>query len=120
VWSSRQVQDTGFSTRQQGFESPWGYLASKKHSHPANVVPYVLRGQNKRYVGITNNLPRRIAEHQSGRTKAGQIIGRFIVLHVEQFPDYRSARNREKFFKSGRGREFLNVLDPGTGPASGG
>ena len=23
--SSRQVQDTGFSTRQQGFESPWGY-----------------------------------------------------------------------------------------------
>ena len=26
--SSRQVQDTGFSTRQQGFESPWGYLLS--------------------------------------------------------------------------------------------
>ena len=24
--SSRQVQDIGFSTRQQGFESPWGYL----------------------------------------------------------------------------------------------
>jgi hypothetical protein len=24
--SSRPVQDTGFSTRRQGFKSPWGYF----------------------------------------------------------------------------------------------
>jgi len=56
-------------------------LTSKKHSHPVNVVVYVLQGQNKRYVGITNNLPRRIAEHESGRTKAGQTIGPFVLLY---------------------------------------
>jgi len=95
-------------------------LASKKDSHPVNVVVYVLQGQNKRYVGITNNLPRRIAEHKSAHRKGRQTIGRFVLLHVEQFPDYRSARDREKFFKSGQGRELLNLLDPGTGPASGG
>jgi predicted GIY-YIG superfamily endonuclease len=61
-----------------------------------------------------------MAEHKSGHTKAGQTIGPFVLLHLEQFPDYRSARNREKFLKSGQGREFLNLLEPGTGPASGG
>ena len=84
------------------------------------VTVYVLQGKNKRYVGITNNLNRRVAEHRSGNTKSSQIIGRFKILHTEAFPDHRSARKREKFLKSGQGREFLNTLYPATGPASGG
>jgi len=84
------------------------------------VIVYVLQGAKKRYVGITNNLGRRLAEHRSGRTKSAQVIGWFKLLHTEEFPDYSSARKREKFLKSGQGREFLKQLYPGTGSAYGG
>jgi len=84
------------------------------------VTVYVLQGRNKRYVGITNNLDRRLAEHRSGNTKGGQIIGQFRLLHAEELPDYTSARKREKFFKSGQGREFLSSLYPATVSASSG
>jgi putative endonuclease len=84
------------------------------------VTVYVLQGETKRYVGITNNLSRRLAEHRSGHTKSAQVIGPFKLLHTEEFPDHISARKREKFLKSGQGREFLNSLFPATGPASGG
>jgi putative endonuclease len=84
------------------------------------VTVYVLEGKQKRYVGITNNLARRLTEHSSGRTKAGQVIGNFKLLHTEQCPDYKSAREREKFLKSGQGREFLSRLYQPTGSASGG
>jgi predicted GIY-YIG superfamily endonuclease len=84
------------------------------------IAVYVLQGKNKRYVGITNDLARRLAEHRSGSTKGGQIIGQFRLLHTEEFPDHASAREREKFLKSGEGREFLSGLYPAPGPASGG
>ncbi len=85
------------------------------------VTVYVLKGENgKRYVGITNDLARRIEEHRSGRSKGSQIIGAFILLHTEEFPDYPSARTREKFLKSGQGRTWLNQLEDRTRPAGGG
>ena len=84
------------------------------------VTVYVLQGKNKRYVGITNDLDRRLAEHRSGSTKGGQVIGQFRLLHTEEFPDHASARKREKFLKSGQGRDLLSSLYPATGPASGG
>jgi predicted GIY-YIG superfamily endonuclease len=58
------------------------------------IVVYVLEGANKRYVGITNNLKRRLSEHKSGHTKGSQIIGQFKLLHTEEFADYPSARQR--------------------------
>ncbi len=84
------------------------------------VTVYVLQGRKRRYVGITNDLARRLAEHRSGRTKGGQVIGEFSLLHTEEFADYTSARTREKFLKSGQGREYLKGLYPATGPACGG
>jgi len=74
------------------------------------ITVYVLQGKKKRYVGITNNLARRLAEHRSGYTKSGQIIGEFVLLYTEQYSDYISARNREKFLKSGAGREYIDCL----------
>jgi predicted GIY-YIG superfamily endonuclease len=79
-----------------------------------------LQGSGKRYIGITNDLPRRLKEHRSHRSKAGQLLGRFDVLLTETFPDYKSARVREKFLKSGQGRKWLNDLDAGSEPAGGG
>lgn len=51
------------------------------------VYVYVLEGVDtgKRYVGITNNLYRRLTEHRSKRTKGGQLLGDFTLLLVEHF-----------------------------------
>jgi putative endonuclease len=86
----------------------------------SRITVYVLQGKRRRYVGITNNLSRRLSEHRSGATRGARVIGQFRVLHTEEFDDYSSARQREKFLKSGRGREFLAFLYPATVSASGG
>jgi len=84
------------------------------------ITLYVLRGRTsaKRYVGITNDLSRRLDEHRSGSSKAGQLLGEFDVIHTESFPDHTAARTREKCLKPGKGREWLDVRDPR--PATGG
>jgi putative endonuclease len=73
------------------------------------IIVYVLESTDarKRYVGITNDLERRLKEHQSKATKGGQLLGTFIVLHVEKCVNHSEARKREKFLKSGQGREWL-------------
>jgi putative endonuclease len=72
------------------------------------VTVYVIQGAKKRYVGITNDLERRLEEHRT-RSHAGALIGDFVLIHSELFPDYAAARLREKFLKSGQGREWLNA-----------
>jgi len=86
-----------------------------------NITVYVIRSTatGKRYVGITNCLERRLAEHRSRNSKAGQLLGDFELLHTEVFQNYKEARKREKFLKSGRGRRWLDELY-GTRPADGG
>jgi predicted GIY-YIG superfamily endonuclease len=58
------------------------------------ISVYVLKGRKsgKRYVGITNDLARRLREHTTGNTKASHILGAFGLLCCEEFPDYSSAR----------------------------
>lgn len=83
------------------------------------VHVYVLQGAGgKRYVGITNNLERRLKEHYSGNTKGGQIIGEFQLIHKEEFREYAVARTREKYLKSGIGREWLDKIYPRNGLSS--
>jgi len=78
------------------------------------ITVYVLgRLQNgKRYVGITNHLQRRLQEHRQRSTKCGQLLGEFFVLHTEEEQGYPEARKREKYLKSGQGREWLMTKYP--------
>ncbi len=72
---------------------------------------YVLCGADgRRYTGITKRLQRRIREHNAGRTGADAGRGPFTLLYKEKHPDYETARLREKFLKSGEGREWLDWL----------
>jgi putative endonuclease len=85
--------------------------------HP-KITVYVLKGKNgKRYVGITNDLTRRLKEHRSYRSKGSQVLGEFVLLHAEEYASHKSARKREKFLKSGQGRKWLDEIESKSDPA---
>ena len=62
----------------------------------------------KSYVGITNDLQRRLAEHRLNASKGSQLIGEFELVLIEEYSTYSTAREREKFLKSGQGRQWLD------------
>ncbi|MBI3495238.1 GIY-YIG nuclease family protein, partial [Candidatus Berkelbacteria bacterium] len=70
---------------------------------------YVLQSEkNKRnYYGSTDNLDRRLAEHNRGHTPATRFIRPLKVVYFETFKTLSESRKRELFFKSGQGREFI-------------
>ncbi len=71
---------------------------------------YVLELDNgKKYVGQTNNLQRRIAEHRSGRSRFTRKYGIVRLLYSEKCESRSAALKREKFLKSGQGREWLKA-----------
>jgi len=76
------------------------------------IYVYVIKSQNKkfRYVGITDNIIRRIKEHNSGKNKSTAFFTPFDLVLKEEYADYIEARKREKFLKSGQGRKFLDTL----------
>ena len=74
------------------------------------ITVYVIRSlvNGKRYVGITNDLARRLEEHRCHESSAGRLLGEFELLYSEEFPDHLQARQREKALKSGQGRKWLD------------
>jgi len=78
------------------------------------ITVYVLEGASRRYVGITKDLARRLREHRT-TSHAGALIGEFRLLHIETCSDYGAARLRERFLKSGQGREWLALQYPRQG-----
>jgi len=59
------------------------------------------------YKGITNDLKRRLFEHNSGKTISTKDKGPWKMVYHEECPNRTEARKKEKFFKSGFGRELL-------------
>ena len=59
------------------------------------------------YVGLTNDIERRIKEHKRGQTQYTRKFKNIKLFYKEEFEDYKTARKREKYFKSGCGKEFL-------------
>ena len=62
------------------------------------------------YVGLTGNLKQRIVDHKRGHVKSTKNRGKFkITITEENVPDRKSARLKEKYWKSGYGKERLKV-----------
>ena len=59
------------------------------------------------YVGFSTNLEKRIIEHNSGKTKSTKGYMPWKILYFEEVSDRASARQKEKYYKSGVGKEFL-------------
>ena len=72
---------------------------------------YVIKSINRNYIyiGISDNVNRRLSEHNSGNNKTTKPYKPFGLLHTEKFTDRISARKREGWFKSGEGREFVKI-----------
>ncbi len=62
------------------------------------------------YVGLTYDLVRRIGEHQRGKETTTRAYIPFEVLLTEAFVSRQAARSREKYLKTGAGKEFLKDL----------
>lgn len=66
--------------------------------------------RNYIYVGLTNNPERRIGEHNNKYEKTTRAYAPFRKILVEEFPSRIEARVRERYLKSGVGKEYLKSL----------
>ena len=73
---------------------------------------YVLRslGNGRLYTGSTNDLARRLTEHDRGKTRSTRHTGPYELVYHEVCADRLEARRREPYLKSGKGRQFVNDL----------
>lgn len=81
---------------------------------------YILKSINfpKTYVGITNNLEKRIVEHNTGLTKFTSTYKPWRLIYSEDLQDKESARKREKYFKSCVGRKKIREIVENKAPSS--
>ncbi len=81
---------------------------------------YILKSvkYEKTYVGLTNDLNRRLYEHNSGKSIYTNKFKPWEILYTEELQDLKCARIREKYYKSAAGRrrikKILNVNCPGS------
>ena len=70
---------------------------------------YVLKSSKngRLYTGSTNKLERRLEEHSSGKSVYTRNTRPYQLVYQEELTDELEARRRERFLKSGKGREFL-------------
>jgi putative endonuclease len=66
--------------------------------------------RNYIYVGMTSNLIRRFSQHNSGYERTTKPYSPFNLLYSEECVDRPNARIREKYWKSGIGKEKLRKL----------
>jgi putative endonuclease len=78
--------------------------------YPTKCFVYVILSEStaRKYVGVTNRLRRRLAEHNAGRCKSTTSGRPWALIYREACRDHEHARQREKFLKSGVGRAWLS------------
>ena len=78
---------------------------------------YILKSRKieKHYIGYTNNLERRITEHNSGKSKFTRGYIPWDVVYFEECESQEETIKREKYYKSASGRRKLKkILSPGS------
>ncbi len=73
---------------------------------------YVLRSSTtgRRYVGSCSDLCDRLRRHNAGESAATKFGIPWMLIHEEHFSTRAEAMARERYFKTGRGRDELDQL----------
>jgi putative endonuclease len=73
---------------------------------------YAIKSKNRNYiyVGMTNNLERRLKEHNQRENKSTKAYAPFTLVYSETFDSRSDARLKEKYLKSGVGKAYLKGL----------
>jgi putative endonuclease len=62
------------------------------------------------YVGISNDVQRRIDQHNKGQNKSTKPYRPFFLFYEEHFRTRDEARIREKFLKNASGKRYLRKV----------
>ena len=65
---------------------------------------------NRTYLGSTDNLDRRIFEHNNGQNKSTRHRRPLKLIYTEEKENILEARQREKFLKTKKGRNKLRDI----------
>ncbi len=65
--------------------------------------------KNYIYIGISNNCLKKIKQHNDSK-KIIKARAPFKLIYIEKHPSRKAARIREKYFKSGYGKEIIKKL----------
>ena len=70
---------------------------------------YVLRSctHPRNYTGFTKDVELRLKQHNAGETPSTKPYRPWNILLIEEFESKIEAINREKFLKSGQGRDYI-------------
>jgi len=73
---------------------------------------YVLRSKvdGNFYVGFSNDLKKRVADHNAGKNLSTQARKPLELIFYEAFPDKLDALRRERYLKSNKGKTMLKQL----------
>jgi putative endonuclease len=73
---------------------------------------YAIRSisRNYIYVGMTNDIRRRINEHNNGENRSTKAYRPFVLIFSQEFKTRSEARKKEVYLKSGSGKEFLKSI----------
>ncbi|MEP0860190.1 MAG: GIY-YIG nuclease family protein [Ignavibacterium sp.] len=76
------------------------------------IYVYALKSKirNYIYVGMTSDINDRMRRHNSGYEKTTRSYRPFELIYLEEFKNRQEARIKEKYLKSGVGKEFLKRI----------
>lgn len=62
------------------------------------------------YIGYTANLKLRLSAHADNRVSSTKYRSPFLLIHYEYFINQSDAKSRERFLKSGYGRDQIRAF----------
>lgn len=73
---------------------------------------YVLhcKKANKFYAGFSQDLRKRVADHQKNKVYSTKRLGDCKLIFYEAFENKKDAQRREKYFKTTKGKRALKLM----------
>ena len=74
-----------------------------------SIKVYILKSlkDGARYVGMSEDINRRLHEHNNGKNRYTKGHMPWKIIYHEEFETWAEARVREKYFKTSAGRRYL-------------